>query len=223
MRAGHGNYAMERIMQELNRDLWAQLVGGREVVQPGTGTDTGGGPIGGGVGGGGAYDIYAVGVEGGPPAIVKIDGAVALFDTSITTESSAPFLEQHYQGMWVAEKGLTAEHQQFDETLKWAVRGTAAAAAFSFVSGALEGAGMGAAAGPWGALAGLVVGGAAGIGAWYLMERDHHPTGPGEVKKGYIDRNGVPRQAPGIAPADDDNSHAFYASRQGSNVMQIAA
>lgn len=230
-------------MQELDRCLWAQLVGGKEEVTPGGGIDPGGGPIGGGgsggsggSGGGGggggggdgggvggtAYDIYAVGVEGGPPAVVKVNGAVALFDTQIGSESTAPFLEQHYQGVWLADKGITAEHQQIDETLKWAVRGAAGAAAFAFVSGALEGAGMGTAAGPWGALAGVIVGGAAGIGAYYLMERDH-PREAGEIKKGYIDRNGVPRQVPGTAPAEDDNSRASYASRHGSNVMQMMA
>ncbi|MDQ1813073.1 hypothetical protein RBA41_07115 [Massilia sp. CCM 9210] len=170
---------------------------------------------------GASYDIGAVGIEGGQEAVVRISGAHPLFSNPVA--SPTDFSGAGYLGMDVTNKGLSIEHQKFDEELVNAARAAGFLAGGTFIGSALKGAGYGmAVAGPWGAVGGLVIGGFVGYGAYFLLERDHRPP-EGHFEKGYIDRHGVPRMAPTTAPIGSDDAPVSYASRQGNNVVQMAA
>lgn len=60
----------------------------------------------------------------------------------------------------------------FDGFLISTAGARAATAGAAFVDGVLTGAGVGEVGGPWGVLAGVVIGGAVGLGTYYLITRD---------------------------------------------------
>lgn len=222
-------------MQVLDKDVLSQLVGGKVPAAPGDGSDGGGNGGNGGVGGGSggigsggdgfqlsghAYDIAAVGIEGGREAVVRISGAIPVFDNpppSASLSHDPAAWEGSLLGIYV-EPTISGVHQVADDILLSAVWGRSSATATHVITKALEGAGIiKYAPGPV-KIAGMAIGTAATIGSYMLMERDH-PKEKGSI--GWIDRNGVRHQAPVMAP-DHDNITSFTGPAGGA-VMQMVA
>jgi hypothetical protein len=221
---------MGACMHVLDKEVLRQLVGGVEVDGGGGGGGGGDGPGAGGggdlppasSGGGFVYDIMAVGIEGGADAIVEIKGV------SLVLEQQAPPIQVHgpgeapweggaYLGAYVEAGPLDYNHSAFDGVLIGAAARLTGAVTSAIVTGALEGMGVGAAAGPGGVLAGIVIGGFVGAGTYYLLQRDH-PTGHVQGPNQY------PRQIPIMGPAPGAASEVLANAGQGDDrVMQMAA
>lgn len=150
-------------MQVLDKAVLSQLVGGIRDTKPiprqgeggdgdgGGGGGSGGGDSGGGSGAGGGlavggheYDMAAVGVEGGAPAVVKISGVIPVFENpppnnSVGQEPAG--WEGSLVGVYV-EPTLSVEHIAYDALLSGIVYNEASAFGEAAVAAALKKAGI---------------------------------------------------------------------------------
>ncbi|MDQ1924048.1 hypothetical protein [Massilia pseudoviolaceinigra] len=217
-------------MKVLDKEMLSQLVGGVEVDGGGAGDGSGGSgevpgggvPNGGGFGAdhGYAYDVRAIGIEGGQEAVVTIRGAIPVFDNpppNVSVGQEPAAWEGSLVGMYV-ENQISIEHETMDRVLSGMAGIRATTAGTAFLQGALKGAGIGEKGGKWGELGGLVIGGFVGYGSYMLMQRDH----PNKDNQTWRDKDGVPHYPRGIAPEDDEHV-ASYSGPAGGNVMQMIA
>lgn len=228
-------------MQVLDKEVLSQLVGGILPAAPGETHDGGGaGGVGGGGGGGGdggsggggdsgfgpnggyAYDLRAVGIEGGQEAVVTIRGAIPVFDNpppNATIGQEPPAWEGSLRGIY-SDPSISIYHEFGDNLLAGYAGVEASAAGKAFIEGALKGAGAGEkVAGRYGHLGGLVIGGFVATGSYFLMQRDH----PKKDNQTWIDKDGVRHQPRGMASDDDGDHLASYTGPAGGAVMQMVA
>lgn len=130
--------------------------------------------------GAGVWSLAAIGIEGGPMAVVTVSGTptgVPVFNNepaiALYGPGEAPW-EGRYQ--WVGAAPLAYDHTALDGALIANTGRLAGAATAAFIEGAIVGAEVGWPAGPIGAVGGIVVGGLAAWGTYYLLQQDH-PTG----------------------------------------------
>jgi hypothetical protein len=177
---------MEVVMQVLEQKVLARIVGGLYEASGGYGSESGsgGGDGGGYIDGpsGGLYDFAAIGIEGGPMAVVTISGTpsgVPVFDITPPVANYGPGeapSEGQYLGQWVEAPSLSYAHTAFDGALIANAGRLAGTAAAAFIEGAITGAEVGWPSGPIGALASITVGSLVGVGTYLLLQHDH-PTG----------------------------------------------
>ncbi|NHZ98622.1 hypothetical protein [Massilia sp. CCM 8734] len=225
-------------MKVLDKELLAQLVGGKaettpgETIPGGGGGGGGGGGSGGGSGGGGgdgggfgtdhgyAYDIKAIGVENGQEAVVTIRGAIPVFDNpppNATISQEPAAWEGSLIGVYVTSD-LSFEHQIRDGIIATTAGAEASVAGKAFINGFLKGAEIGNKGGTWGRAGGMVIGAFVGYGSYLLMERDHPQKTETQT---WVDKDGNRHYPRAIAP-DDDNHVASYSGPAGGNAMQMA-
>jgi hypothetical protein len=130
--------------------------------------------------GAGAWSLAAIGIEGGPMAVVTIGGmpwGVQTFVNEPPIELYAPGeapWEGQYLGQWVGAAPLSYEHTAVDGALIANTGRLAGTAAAALIEGALTGAEIGVAtANPVGILGGLVIGTAVAAATYYLFQNDH--------------------------------------------------
>ncbi|MDM5178906.1 hypothetical protein PO883_17020 [Massilia sp. DJPM01] len=207
-------------MEVLDKKLLSQLVGGLEVDGGGAGDGSGGGVVAPPEPGqSSVWDIGMVGVEGGREAVVEIHGVSLVFEAPPPPVHIAePWEGGQFLGQWVEAEPLSYEHVALDGFLIGRTGTLAGTATAAFVTAALEGMGVGSTAGPWGAAAGLVVGGFVGLGTYYLLQRDHptgHFTGPAGGK--------VPQMVPIAGPAANETHVATFTGTTHGQVAQMVA
>ncbi|MDQ1833794.1 hypothetical protein [Massilia scottii] len=217
-------------MQVLDKEVLSQLVGGLAVTDvepndPVGASGAGGGDGGAGSGGAGwpshghAYDIKAVGVEGGQEAVVTIKGAIPVFDNpppNGTIGQGPPAWEGSLIGMYVVDE-ISFEHRIGDGILAGIAGAEASTAGKAFINGVLKGAEIGNKGGTWGKAGGIIMGGFVGYGSYLLMERDHPQKAETTT---WVDKDGTRHYPRATAP--DDDQVASYSGPAGGNVMQMA-
>lgn len=225
-------------MQVLDKEVLSQLVGGLEgidhrPVPVGDGGGDGGGGFGGGGGGGGAgggggfpdvrgyaYDLAAVGVEGGQQAVVKISGAIPVFDnppprTSVGQEPAA--WEGSLVGMYT-EPSLSVEHIAFDALLTGAVYNEASNFGEAALRKMFKVSGHAPLPGPL-KLGAIAIGAGTAYASILLLERKGHPKHGEGDNRTFIDKDGV-RHMPRAMDSDDDDT--TFTGPAGGSVMRMA-
>lgn len=155
-------------MQILQRDILDRVIGGLIDDSSNLGNG-GGGPD--GAGPGGAYDVLAVGVQGGADAVVRIQGLSGLADEFFM---NTPITAVDYNvPVWVEVQPISTEHKTIDGAILGLVTRVAGGAAVAIIDGFIVGAEIGSVGGPAVLLAGAIIGAGAAAAAQYYMDRDH--------------------------------------------------
>lgn len=130
--------------------------------------------------GAGVWSLAAIGIEGGPMAVVTVSGTpagVPVFNNepaiALYGPGEAPW-EGRYQ--WVEAAPLSYAHTALDGALIANTGRLAGTATAAFIEGAIVGAEVGWPTGPIGAVGSIVVGSLVGVGTYLLLQHDH-PTG----------------------------------------------